>query len=79
MEIEDMNEIERVIQIGLLCTQESPNSRPTMTKVVQMLREKDLELPQPSMPPFIDEHMELHCLGSEGYQQRRSFSDYLSN
>ncbi|XP_021670434.2 cysteine-rich receptor-like protein kinase 46 isoform X2 [Hevea brasiliensis] len=74
IEIEDMKEIERVIQIGLLCTQESPNSRPTMTKVVQMLRKKDFELPQPSKPPFTDEHMELHYLGSD-YQQRHSFSD----
>eukprot|EP00257_Ricinus_communis_P026710 XP_025014124.1 putative cysteine-rich receptor-like protein kinase 43 isoform X1 [Ricinus communis] len=74
MEIEDIEEIERVIQIGLLCTQESPSSRPTMTKVVQMLRRKDLEVPRPSKPPFTDEHMELCYLGTD-YQRRHSTSD----
>ncbi|KAG5241535.1 cysteine-rich receptor protein [Salix suchowensis] len=48
MAIEDAEEIQRVVQIGLLCTQESPNLRPTMTEV----------------PPFTDELMELNYLGS---------------
>ncbi|XP_037492781.1 putative cysteine-rich receptor-like protein kinase 43 isoform X2 [Jatropha curcas] len=36
MEIEDVKEVERVVQIGLLCTQESPNLRPTMTKSIRL-------------------------------------------
>ncbi|KAB5547900.1 hypothetical protein DKX38_011306 [Salix brachista] len=64
MEIEDAEEIQRVVQIGLLCTQESPNLRPTMTEVVQMLRKEEVELPSPSKPPFTDELMELNYLGS---------------
>ncbi|KAF9678595.1 hypothetical protein SADUNF_Sadunf07G0050900 [Salix dunnii] len=64
MAIEDAEEIQRVVQIGLLCTQESPNFRPTMTDVVQMLRKEDVQLPSPSKPPFTDELMELNYLGS---------------
>ncbi|XP_030545082.1 cysteine-rich receptor-like protein kinase 2 isoform X2 [Rhodamnia argentea] len=58
------NEVLRVIQIGLLCTQEAPSLRPTMCKVWQMLTKKDEELPPPTNPPFIDERtMELNDTG----------------
>ncbi|KAJ6916453.1 cysteine-rich receptor-like protein kinase 43 [Populus alba x Populus x berolinensis] len=70
---QDAEEIERVVQIGLLCTQESPNLRPTMTEVVQMLRKKDVELSSPSKPPFTDELMELHYLGSLDQQHPSTF------
>lgn len=54
------DEVLRVVQIGLLCTQENPNLRPLMSKVLQMLRNKDEQLPAPSNPPFMDEKtMEL--------------------
>lgn len=52
---EDVGEITRVVQVGLLCTQESPSLRPSMTTVIQMLKEKDFHLPVPSKPPFADE------------------------
>ncbi|KAJ6990411.1 hypothetical protein NC653_018841 [Populus alba x Populus x berolinensis] len=70
---QDAEEIERVVQIGLLCTQESPNLRPTTTEVVQMLRKKDVELSSPSKPPFTDELMELHYLGSLDQQHPSTF------
>ncbi|KAI6694861.1 hypothetical protein NL676_022571 [Syzygium grande] len=55
------NEVLRVIHIGLLCTQEAPSLRPTMSKALQMLTKKDEELPPPTNPPFIDERtMELN-------------------
>ena len=54
-----MNEVVRMVQIGLLCTQECPNLRPTMASVVQMLRHKNLELPIPTQPPFVDEAVTL--------------------
>ncbi|KAL9340788.1 hypothetical protein Peur_067007 [Populus x canadensis] len=73
MTIEDAEEIERVVQIGLLCTQESPNLRPTTTEVVQMLRKKDVELSSPSKPPFTDELMELHYFGSLDQQHPSTF------
>lgn len=54
------NEVLRVVQIGLLCTQELPSLRPTMSKVLQMLTKKEDRLPLPANPPFIDEKtMEL--------------------
>ncbi|KAG6598233.1 Cysteine-rich receptor-like protein kinase 2, partial [Cucurbita argyrosperma subsp. sororia] len=54
-------EILRVVQIGLLCTQESASLRPTMSKVLQMLMKKEEKLPAPTNPPFMDERtMELN-------------------
>ncbi|XVE84002.1 hypothetical protein DITRI_Ditri16bG0133900 [Diplodiscus trichospermus] len=57
--VEDFEGIKREIQIGLLCTQAKPALRPSMTKVVQMLRHKDMELPTPTKPPFFDEFLDL--------------------
>lgn len=57
MELEDMEGIKRVVQVGLLCTQEAPSLRPTMTSIIQMLTQKDAPLPTPSKPPFMDEAM----------------------
>ena len=53
LEIEDIEEMKRVVQVGPLCTQESPDLRPTMTSVIQMLRRRGLALPAPSIKaPF---------------------------
>ncbi|XP_057983879.1 cysteine-rich receptor-like protein kinase 46 [Malania oleifera] len=51
---EDIEEIKRVVQVGLLCTQESLTLRPSMSMVVEILKQKDMELPVPSKPPFTD-------------------------
>ncbi|WCJ21020.1 Cysteine-rich receptor-like protein kinase 46 [Euphorbia peplus] len=68
-EIEKNEEIKRVIQIGLLCTQESPDLRPRMSKVVEMLRNETVELGEPSNPPYI-EHMEnVNDQRRQQYQQ----------
>ncbi|KAL3644509.1 Cell division control protein 2 [Castilleja foliolosa] len=54
------NEMLRVIHVGLLCTQEIPTLRPSMSKALLMLVSKD-ELPGPTNPPFMDEKtMELN-------------------
>lgn len=63
------NEVSRVVHIGLLCTQESRSLRPSMRKVLEMLKRKDGEyLPAPTPPPFMDEstmefndHSENEC------------------
>ncbi|GKV41740.1 hypothetical protein SLEP1_g49236 [Rubroshorea leprosula] len=39
------NEVTRCIQIGLLCVQENPTARPTMTRVVSMLSSSSVTLP----------------------------------
>ncbi|KAH0724398.1 hypothetical protein KY285_000236 [Solanum tuberosum] len=55
------NEVARVLHVGLLCTQEIPTLRPSMSKALQMFVKKDEELPSPTNPPFVDEKtMELH-------------------
>lgn len=55
------NEIARVLHVGLLCTQEIQTVRPSMSKALRMILEKEEELPAPTNPPFVDENtMELH-------------------
>ena len=44
----------KVFHVGLLCAQASPNLRPPMWKVVEMLGSRDRVLPRPTEPPFID-------------------------
>uniref|UniRef100_A0A804PYT7 Cysteine-rich receptor-like protein kinase 2 n=1 Tax=Zea mays TaxID=4577 RepID=A0A804PYT7_MAIZE len=44
----------RVFHVGLLCTQASPNLRPPMWKVVEMLSGGREVLPRPTQPPFIN-------------------------
>ncbi|CAA7050115.1 unnamed protein product [Microthlaspi erraticum] len=53
----DKSEVKRVMQIGLLCTQESPQLRPTMSKVIQLVNSTDLELPTPTKPPYLHDSM----------------------
>ncbi|CAH8275026.1 unnamed protein product [Arabidopsis lyrata] len=53
----DKREVKRVLQIGLLCTQESPQLRPTMSKVIQMVSSTDIVLPTPTKPPFLHDSM----------------------
>jgi hypothetical protein len=47
----DMTEITRCGQVALLCTQEDPSDRPTMTDVAAMLNSESMSLPmEPKMP-----------------------------
>ncbi|XP_058763754.1 cysteine-rich receptor-like protein kinase 10 [Vicia villosa] len=45
-------EVIKCIQIGLLCVQENPNARPTMSNVVSYLNSHSPELPSPQEPAF---------------------------
>ncbi|KAF9624791.1 hypothetical protein IFM89_014079 [Coptis chinensis] len=45
-------EASRVLQIGLLCTQASPELRPSMSTVVKLLT-SDHDIPQSTPPPFL--------------------------
>lgn len=48
-------EIVHVVHVGLLCTQATPSSRPTMVKVVELLRSnRDEREVFPTEPPFLD-------------------------
>ncbi|CAM8983012.1 unnamed protein product [Rhodiola kirilowii] len=53
LNIEEEEEIKRIIHIGLLCTQEVPNQRPAVGEVIEMLVQKHMELPYPGKPPFM--------------------------
>ncbi|EXB90356.1 Cysteine-rich receptor-like protein kinase 42 [Morus notabilis] len=47
-------EASNVLQIGLLCTQASVALRPSMSEVVQMLSDREHEIPLPMQPPFLN-------------------------
>ncbi|XP_028795374.1 putative receptor-like protein kinase At4g00960 [Neltuma alba] len=46
------NEVIKCIQIGLLCVQEDPDTRPTMAAVVSYLSNDSIQLPLPEEPAF---------------------------
>ncbi|XP_028800660.1 cold-responsive protein kinase 1-like [Neltuma alba] len=51
----DAEEVKKIIEIGLLCTQASPTIRPTMSEVVVLLQNKGLlENIRPTMPILIE-------------------------
>lgn len=72
---EQCSEVEalKVFHIGLLCAQASPNLRPPMWKVVEMLSSRDKELPRPTQPPFIN------VKGSNAKSDSSGSSALLSN
>ncbi|GMY37053.1 cysteine-rich receptor-like protein kinase 10 [Fagus crenata] len=47
-----ISEALRLIQIALLCVQEDPKERPTVSNVTLMLASEAINLPQPLKPPF---------------------------
>lgn len=47
-----MAEVVRCIHIGLLCVQEDPEERPTMSSIVVLLGSESIALPQPGQPAF---------------------------
>lgn len=62
LESGNMIEVFRVIQIGLLCVQEYPEDRPSMSEVVLMLS-STIHLPHPKEPGFFTgrkQHREDH-------------------
>ncbi|XP_074316812.1 G-type lectin S-receptor-like serine/threonine-protein kinase At4g03230 [Silene latifolia] len=48
----NISEVLKCIQIALLCVQEDPNDRPTMSTVVLMLSSENASLPSPKQPAF---------------------------
>ncbi|KAK3433260.1 hypothetical protein EUGRSUZ_D00922 [Eucalyptus grandis] len=47
-----LKEVLRCIQVGLLCVQQRPEDRPTMSSVVLMLGSETSDVPQPKEPGF---------------------------
>ena len=54
LESSDRVEVFRVIVIGLLCVQQYPEDRPTMSSVMKMLT-SNITLPRPKQPGFFTE------------------------
>lgn len=50
-ESSNAEEVLKCMQVGLLCVQEDPESRPTMASVVTFLSDS-ARLPTPEQPPF---------------------------
>lgn len=46
------DEVLSCIHVGLLCVQENPNDRPTMSEVVSMVRKETTSLSRPKQPAF---------------------------
>ncbi|KAJ0725758.1 putative protein kinase RLK-Pelle-DLSV family [Helianthus annuus] len=46
----------KVAHVGLLCTQEAPSLRPSISLALKMLVKDDESLPAPSTPPFIGDN-----------------------
>uniref|UniRef100_A0A7N2LTJ9 Cysteine-rich receptor-like protein kinase 10 n=2 Tax=Quercus lobata TaxID=97700 RepID=A0A7N2LTJ9_QUELO len=54
------SEIVRCIHIGLLCVQENPQDRPTMSNVVALLGSESIALPKPKHPAFsVDKFIQI--------------------
>ncbi|XP_077253588.1 cysteine-rich receptor-like protein kinase 3 [Tasmannia lanceolata] len=57
----------RVLQIGLLCTQASPELRPIMSMVVKMLTDKST-IPSPTQPPFLNSNTQVPSIPFENFR-----------
>jgi len=54
----DAEEVKKIIEIALLCTQASAATRPTMSELVVLLKSKSLvEQLRPTMPVFVEAKM----------------------
>ncbi|GLJ33745.1 hypothetical protein SUGI_0678320 [Cryptomeria japonica] len=71
-------EILKVIQIALLCTQGTPELRPLMSKVVSMLTSNTTVFAQPSRPAFIDNYSTSKGLSSVNFGQMEPSSTATS-
>uniref|UniRef100_A0A0A9HPJ4 Protein kinase domain-containing protein n=1 Tax=Arundo donax TaxID=35708 RepID=A0A0A9HPJ4_ARUDO len=58
-----LEEIKRVVEIGLLCTQANPDERPAMSRVVELLRGRDGTRAEAGLvlgdPPFFDVEVDV--------------------
>lgn len=73
-----IDEVKRVIQVGLLCTQEVPYVRPSMTEVIQLIKQTDVNLPAPTRPPFTEEEESIDLSSSSSKRLQTSTFDSLS-
>ncbi|XP_047154501.1 cysteine-rich receptor-like protein kinase 44 [Vigna umbellata] len=77
------NEVEKCMQIGLLCVQENPDDRPIIGTIVSYLSNPSVEMPFPLEPAFfmqgrVRRHSAEHQ-SSSGYSINHSFSTSVNN
>lgn len=54
----DAEEVKKVIEIALLCTQATAATRPTMSEIVVLLKSKNfMEHMKPTMPVFVNSNL----------------------
>jgi hypothetical protein len=70
----NLSEVLRVIQVGLLCVQESPEDRPSISYVVLMLGNED-ELPQPKQPGYFTARDVIESSNLPSHSKRYSTND----
>ncbi|CAK7332625.1 unnamed protein product [Dovyalis caffra] len=72
-------EASRLLQIGLLCVQASPELRPSMSIIIRMINNNH-EVPQPTQPPFLTPAgMEIRQPGSTYKSQLESCTQSSGN
>lgn len=67
----------RSIHVGLLCVQQHPDDRPTMSSVVQMLSNDAVLLPEPKHPGFYIQREMPEANWSTGSCTNRSITSVL--
>ncbi|CAK8573779.1 unnamed protein product [Lathyrus sativus] len=65
------NEVEKCVQIGLLCVQENPDDRPTMGTIVSYLNNVSIDMPFPMEPAFF-----MHGRTRRNSAEHQSYSEF---
>ncbi|XP_057953887.1 G-type lectin S-receptor-like serine/threonine-protein kinase At4g03230, partial [Malania oleifera] len=63
----DISSVLKCINVGLICVQEDPSDRPTMSDVIVMLGGETITLPTPKQPAFCISKSSLNNQYSESY------------
>ncbi|CAL9053766.1 unnamed protein product [Musa banksii] len=69
------DEVLRCIKVGLLCVQEMPEDRPTMSSVALMLGSDSALLPQPAHPGFVSARCPIEMDSSISKQESMSINN----
>ena len=75
---ENFSEVEvlKCIHIGLLCIQENPNVRPTMSTVISYLNNPSVELSSPQDPIFFMRNMDHEIIPQQGSSSGQDDNGY---
>lgn len=73
-----LGEIQKCIQVGLLCVQEAAKDRPNISTVISMLHSEIANLPQPKQPGFANCQKFKHVGSSSKQSQQSSSTNYVS-